>query len=250
VITGGGEPTLMPWEDLIRLIQTCRSHFDKVVLITNAVKFARMTEAEAAAHLRELQDAGLSVLAISRHHPSEAINRRLMTIETHTPALLKVHAKNREAFPRLRLRLICVLQRGGVESLADIGEYTAWAASSEVEEVCFKELYVSTSHESVYHSLRANEWSARNQIPLSLVYDWAVNKGFTVRSTLPWGAPIFSGVLEGKTVRVAAYTEPSLFWERANGIARSWNVMADGACLASLEDRQSLIDLAAMEGVR
>lgn len=250
VITGGGEPTLLPWKDLIRLIQSCRSHFNKVVLITNGVKLARMTEAEAAAHLQELQNAGLSVLAISRHHPSEAINRRLMNLETHTQALLKVRAKNREAFPRLRLRLICVLQRGGVESITDIGEYAAWAASSGVEEVCFKELYVSTSHESVYHSLRANEWSARNQVPLSLVYDWAGSKGLTVLSTLPWGAPIFGGMLDDKAIRVAAYTEPTLFWERANGIARSWNVMADGACLASLEDRQSLIDLAAIEGAR
>jgi hypothetical protein len=38
-------------------------------------------------------------------------------------------------------------------------------------------------------------------------------------------------------MRVAAYTEPSLFWERSRGLARSWNVMSDGTCLASLEDR-------------
>ena len=42
-------------------------------------------------------------------------------------------------------------------------------------------------------------------------------------------------------MRIAAYTEPSLYWERVNGIARSWNVMADGKCFVSLEDRSSAL---------
>jgi organic radical activating enzyme len=250
VITGGGEPTLLQWADLFRLIQTCHSRFDKVVLITNGVKLARMNEADAAVRLQELRDAGLSVLAVSRHHSSEAINTKLMNLETHTPALLRAHASNSEVLADLRLRLICVLQRGGVESVADIEEYTAWAASCGVAEVCFKELYVSTSQESVYHSNRANDWSARNQIPLSLVHDWAATKGFRIQSHLPWGAPIFGGTAQSKSLRVAAYTEPSLFWERSNGIARSWNVMADGICLASLEDRRSFIEPAAVGEVQ
>ena len=232
----------MQWADLVQLIQTCRSRFDKVVLITNGLKLARMNTTNASAGLQELQDAGLSVLAVSRHHSAEAVNAKLMNIETHTPTLLRVHADHREVLPSLQLRLICVLQRGGIESVADIEEYTTWAASFGVTEVCFKELYVSTSHESVYHSHRANDWSARNQIPLSLVHDWAATRGFQIQSHLPWGAPIFGGTLHGQPIRIAAYTEPSLFWERSSGIARSWNVMADGTCLASLEDRRSLLE--------
>jgi organic radical activating enzyme len=248
VITGGGEPTLLQWADLVRLIQTCHSRFDKVVLITNGVKLARMNETDATMRFQELQDAGLSVLAVSRHHFSEEINTKLMNLETHTPALLRAHASHNQVLSGLRIRLICVLQRGGVESVADIEEYTTWAASFGVAEVCFKELYVSTNQESVYHSNRANDWSTRNQIPLSLVHDWAATKGFRIQSRLPWGAPIFSGMLQSKPIRVAAYTEPSLFWERSNGIARSWNVMADGMCLASLEDRRSFIELTDVGG--
>jgi aryl-alcohol dehydrogenase-like predicted oxidoreductase len=225
--------------DLVQLIRICRTRFGKVVLITNGVKFAMMDG--VIAHLSELHDAGLSVLAISRHHLSETVNARLMNLETDTPALLQVCADNSETFHGLRRRLICVLQQGGVETVRDIDEYVEWATSFGVEEVCFKELYVSTSHESVYHSHRANVWSAKNQVPLSLVGDWAEEKGFEIVSRLPWGAPIFAGIMRGKLVRVAAYTEPSLFWERSNNIARSWNVMADGTCIASLEDRGSVI---------
>ena len=164
-----------------------------------------------------------------------------MRLDTRTSALLEAYARLRETLPAMRLRMICVLQRGGIESPEDIEAYVAWAMSFGVEEVCFKELYVSTSEESVYFSRKANAWSAANQVSLSVVHEWATRNRLQVAERLPWGAPIFSGTIEGRPVRVAAYTEPSVFWERSRGLARSWNVMSDGTCLASLEDRRSVI---------
>ncbi len=243
VITGGGEPTLLRWDDLSRLIGVCSTRFDKVVLITNGVALARLDDAALAHRLAALRNAGLSVLAVSRHHADEAVNERLMRLKTGTPRLLEAWARQRAQLQGLQLRLVCVLQRGGVDSVAAIDEHVRWALSHDVAEVCFKELYVSTSQESVYHAREANDWSARHQVPLALVHAWAQGHGLQVQSTLPWGAPVYGGVLQGKPVRVAAYTEPSLFWERTHGVARSWNVMADGTCLVSLEDRQSHVDL-------
>jgi hypothetical protein len=66
-------------------------------------------------------------------------------------------------------------------------------------------------------------------------------RGFAVASRLPWGAPVLTGLWNGALLAVAAYTEPSLFWERSTGIARSWNIMADGQCLVSLEDPASAL---------
>jgi hypothetical protein len=60
---------------------------------------------------------------------------------------------------------------------------------------------------------------------------------------LPWGAPVFRGEWHGAPLQIAAYTEPSLLWERTHGVARSWNLMADGRCLVSLEDRASELNL-------
>lgn len=238
VITGGGEPTLMKRADLLRLVEACRASFDKVVLITNGLALAAQGEAQASLRLAELHSAGLGVLAVSRHHVDEDANTALMKVATLTPVLLRARRP-----PGLRLRLVCVLQRGGVDSEAAIDDYVRWAAEHGANEVCFKELYVSTSAESEWYSHGANEWSARHQVPLSLVHRWAASQGLAEVAQLPWGAPIYGGSIAGCQMRVAAYTEPSLFWERRNGIARSWNVMADGRCLASLEDRASLVGL-------
>lgn len=243
VITGGGEPTLFAPELMKKLIATCADRFDKVVLITNGHRLATASERDRISDLSALYDAGLRVLAISRHHFDAEKNERLMHLHTPVEELARTWRQNRNRWPDLRLRFISVLQEGGVEDEATLENYLSWSANLGVEEICFKELYVSTSAESVYHDRSANEWSRTHQVPLSHVTRFAEQRGFTVESRLPWGAPIYRGEWQGKDLRVAAYTEPSLFWERTRGIARSWNIMADGRCHVSLEDRASEIKL-------
>jgi molybdenum cofactor biosynthesis enzyme MoaA len=232
VITGGGEPTLLRWPALLELVRSCRARLGKVVLITNGIVIADAADARVA----ELRDAGLGVLAVSRHHRDEHHNASLMKIANETPHVI---AAARRA--GLRTRLVCVLQRGSVDGVGAIADYVAWAEAIGADEVCFKELYISTSEESLYHSHASNAWSAEHQVPLAHVLDWAAGAGFTIEHRLPWGAPVFGS--RERAIKVAAYTEPSLFWERTHGLARSWNVMADGSCLASLEDRRSTIEV-------
>src|SRR5262249_58973832 len=81
VITGGGEPTLLPRRQLVQLVNACRTGFRKVVLITNGVRLALSPASEAAAQLCELHNTGLSVLAVSRHHHRENVNAKLMNLE-------------------------------------------------------------------------------------------------------------------------------------------------------------------------
>jgi pyruvate-formate lyase-activating enzyme len=249
VITGGGEPTLLPWQQVNALVSACKRHFNKVVLITNGVRLASLPEQESSELLRDLAVAGLTVLAVSRHHYREDTNAKIMKFETWTPAVLKAAAAVREILPQLRLRLICVLQKGGVESATDVSEYVSWATGLGVQEICFKELYVATSEESVYYAREANVFSTSHQVPLTVVPDWAHKSRFRLSGRLPWGAPIFDGNVAGRPMRVAAYAEPSLYWERSHGLARSWNVMSDGTCLASLEDRKSQITRPSAEEV-
>jgi molybdenum cofactor biosynthesis enzyme MoaA len=240
VITGGGEPTMLDWSDTTELVRRCSSAFGTTVLITNGFKMASASDPSKC--VRDLREAGLSVLAISRHHADDDMNARLMKLDTRTVELLNGCRQARASGEGLRIRLVCVLQRGGVESVSDVEGYIRWAASVGADEVCFKELYVSSSLESVYYSRPSNTWSARHQVSLEVVTQWASQNDLSARSTLPWGSPIYEAAIGGRVVRVAAYTEPSLFWERTHGLARSWNVMSDGTCLASLEDRRSVIN--------
>lgn len=241
VITGGGEPGLVRHPLLCDLIRTGSQAVGKTVLITNGHHLARRDAPALNEALNDYHAAGLRVLSISRHHHEDAASSQLMSLETDVASVAKAWAAGKAAWPGLRLRFICVLQKGGVDNPPLMEAYLDWAASLGVNEICFKELYVSTSIESVYHRHAANAWSHAHQVPLSLVMDCMDRHDLRESSRLPWGSPVFSGLWKGQPMQIAAYTEPSLLWERSQGIARSWNLMADGRCLVSLEDRHSEI---------
>lgn len=242
VITGGGEPTLIKESDLLELIKTARQYFPKVVLITNGIRIGKVNGWLATTILRRYARAGLTTLAVSRHHYDAKENQRIMGIDTQTEKVIEAWNEERK-YTDLQLRLICVLQKGGVDSRETLEEYLNWATQHEIPEVCFKELYVSSTLESQYVGAKENQWSKEHQVSLELVTSSLADMGFEVIGRLPWGAPIFEGHTKFGPIKVAAYTEPSMFWERANGICRSWNIMADGTVLASLEDPTSIIEI-------
>lgn len=239
VITGGGEPTLLKHGQLVNLVGRCASHFNKVVLITNGHILGRLNPEERFERMRALDVAGLSVLALSRHHHDAKRNISIMGLDTKTEAVAEIWRTHRSTFNRLALRLICVLQDTGVANVKDIEDYLSWASEQGIHQVNFKELYVSTSDESAYSGKLANIFSARHQVPLSIVYDFALKHQWSQITELPWGAPVYQGRWNGRSMQIAAYTEPSVYWERTHGIARSWNLMSDGSVLASLEDLTS-----------
>jgi molybdenum cofactor biosynthesis enzyme MoaA len=242
VITGGGDPGLLPFPRLVELVRTSADAFpEKVVLITNGLFLAALDEPARRRALRELEDAGLTVLSLSRHHADAAVNVSIMGVDVGTERVLA--SATAAGLRTLRPRIVTVLQRQGVDSAETLAELLRFAVDHGVEEVTLKELYVSTSEESVYHDHAANRWSRTHHVPLSMALDTFDAHAWRRVARLPWGAPIHLGAVNGRPLRIAAYTEPSLLWERTNGLARSWNVLSDGACYASLEDRSSRIEV-------
>ncbi len=241
VITGGGEPGLVPHDRLVEWIRFGNDELGKTVLITNAHHLGVLSVSERLCRLKDYAQAGLNILSISRHHSDDRRNQQIMSLAIDTGAIANSVARHQSQLAQLKLRLICVLQKQGVATETDLANYLDYAAEHGIDEVCFKELYVSTSTESVFHDFPSNAFSRSNRVPLSLVVNFADHHGFEETSRLPWGSPIYSGRWSGNPIKIAAYTEPSLYWERCSGVARSWNVLADGRCFVSLEDNTSVL---------
>lgn len=242
VITGGGEPTIVGIERLTSLVKSASSFFPgKVTLITNGLSLAKLSEEERLDHLLRLENAGLKTLALSRHHYDPAKNGFIMGIDIPIEAVAATYWKNRDKFRNLNLRLVCVLQKTGVGTVNEVEAYIAWAKNIGISEINFKELYVSTDRESIYSTHSTNIYSEKNRVHLNVLVKHLESSGWTLESRLPWGAPIYSNLVDGHRMQVAAYTEPSVFWERTNGIARSWNLMSDGKLMVSLENGESEI---------
>ncbi len=237
VITGGGEPTLVGFPAINDMITQASRHFPgRITMITNGLTLAKLSPEARLQRMLDLDRSGLTVLAISRHHHDPKKNAYIMGIDTQTENVLQTFLENREKFKNLRLRLICVLQKSGVNSAEEVGNYVQWARSKGVMEVNFKELYVSTDRESTYANSDFNIYSETNRVHLRTVLDFARQNHWEKSGELPWGAPVFEKTVDNARMRIAVYTEPSVFWERTHGVARSWNLMADGKLLMSLED--------------
>lgn len=241
VITGGGEPTMLHHSKLLEIMKIGAKYFKKIVMITNGYELGHA--ADPLTTMNQYIESGLSVLSISRH--SDIDNTSIMHLDTKSERVAKVWEENRRLLKALTLRWICVLQKNGINDRHSLERYLDWVVSTGVEEVCFKELYVAATNESIYHDGQYNQYSSTNQVPLSLVVESMEHHKAEKISELPWGSPIYRLRWKGKDIKVAAYTEPNVFWERSKGICRSWNLMADGKCFANLETNKSLINLPA-----
>jgi hypothetical protein len=223
---------LLPHASLRSLVAGLAARFPKTLLISNGAKLDLET-------LTSLREAGLTTLALSRHGANREDDARLMGLSVDSGAIAAVSRSL-----GLRTRAICVLQRAGIDDAAKVRAYVERSVAEGFAEVCFKELYVSSLAENPWAPSVVNAYCEQHQVPLTVVLSAMHAMGFLQTSTLPWGSPVFEGEVRGRAVKVAAYTEPSVGWERTQGLVRSWNALADGTCLASLEDPASQLELA------
>lgn len=243
VITGGGEPTIMPFDEILECLRISSRWFPKNVIISNGLFLSKHEDETIASRLKELKEAGLSVLSLSYHHWDPVTNKKIMGLDTEAEKIFSAYAKA-EPGSVPRLRIVCVLQKGGVDSATQIQGFVDKALEFGIDQICFKELYVASTSESLYAKKKENIYSRDHQVSLTTVVDYCETLGLEKVKTLAWGSPVYKYLgVNGKYVDIAAYTEPSVGWERSNGVARSWNYMADNKCYASLEDETSEIEV-------
>lgn len=234
VITGGGEPTLLAHNKLLKIMEIGKKYFNKIVMITNGYNLGHATTEECRTILKEYKKAGLTNLSVSRH--SHDNNTKIMSLETKSENISEAIGEDTPT-----LRWVCVLQKHGIDSERKLAEYLDWVVTTAASEVCFKELYVAATKESVYSSSSYNDWCREHQVTMSLVSEFLARNQAKKVAELPWGAPIHVLNWGGKELKIAVYTEPSIYWERKNGVCRSWNYMADNKCYANLETKESLV---------
>ncbi|WP_170292312.1 hypothetical protein [Xanthomonas maliensis] len=129
---------------LQRLLQTlsASSHGPQVeqrVLYSNGAGLARSAGATLVDALVAFE---LSWVELSRHHPQQAVNDAIMRFRAGEPvadtAVFEQTARRIAA--RLPVRLVCIVQRQGVDSAEQVQRYLHWAQRCGAEQVIFREL--------------------------------------------------------------------------------------------------------------
>lgn len=218
VITGGGEPLLRP-KVVLSAVRSGAKFFNEIALFSNGSLLTRDL-------VTELAESGLSYICYSRHHHLETQNRSLMG----EPAV-GLDAFFYRINGRLRVRAVCVLCRGFIQSRHDVWNYIGRLKPYGVSEFTFKHTYVAYER-SVFGQSVENVWSSENQVQ----QDPFVNEGEVI-AELPWG-PAIKRIGE---LQICYYYEPTPEWELKNLVGRSLNLLADGKVYGSLEDQRSLL---------
>ena len=108
------------------------------VLYSNGAGFAGP---QGATLVAALQAFGLTGLELSRHHHEAARNQTIMRFRPEHGALVgDIGGLLRRLRAVLPLKLVCVVQRGGVDAVDQLDGYLAWARSLGIGMVIFREL--------------------------------------------------------------------------------------------------------------
>ncbi|WP_225444578.1 hypothetical protein [Pseudomarimonas arenosa] len=109
------------------------------VLYSNLAGFSG-TRAEAL--IQALHSFGLGWIEVSRHHHDGARNQAIMRFRDGLGVVDNdgFRATVRKLDARLRYKLVCVVQRGGVDSVDELLAYLDWALAHGAEQVIFREL--------------------------------------------------------------------------------------------------------------
>ncbi len=132
-----------PW--LLDVLDAAEDHlraggtFDDRVLYPNGTGLSR--ETTQAALVPRLMELGVR-LEISRHHPDQARNDAIMRFRRGVAVADQraFEATLGEVAAVLPVKLVCILQKGGVDSPAEVRATLAWARSLGVSDVVFREL--------------------------------------------------------------------------------------------------------------
>jgi wyosine [tRNA(Phe)-imidazoG37] synthetase (radical SAM superfamily) len=142
VITGGGEPTLLKEDVLLKIIKTAKRYFPTVLMISNGYELAKLNDIELLKKMQSLINAGLTTLAISRHHYDLSENAKIMGLKIDSDRIFSCIKNNNL---NIKIRLVCVLQKNGIMDDNTIAGYINYAKMQGIDQICFKELYVSST---------------------------------------------------------------------------------------------------------
>lgn len=128
-----------------------------------------------------IADYGLSRIETSRHHFDEKINQNIMNFRGKHKSVMS----NNVYFDIIKslksvvpIRLVCVLQKGGISQTEDIYRYISWAEKTGINETVFRELSVfdkSVKPDCTKNYIRRNRTEIFDLLEI-------FNKAFTLKS--------------------------------------------------------------------
>jgi hypothetical protein len=141
------------------------------VLYSNGAGFSRDQANELVSALENFE---LSWLELSRHHYGEAENQAIMRFRAEEFIASNTAFENtaKNIAKNLPLKMVCIIQRGGIDDAGQLEKYLAWAISCGAISVIFREL---SRFDDYYRSTRSRDYIDSHRVKLETLLQacWA-----------------------------------------------------------------------------
>jgi molybdenum cofactor biosynthesis enzyme MoaA len=228
IITGKGEPTLAPKEEIGDIIDVLANLYGQgrglvPELQTNGVLLTPES-------LRYWQDKGLNTVAISAVSHDDKINSKIMARGRTTWKLANISQSVSDL--GLLLRLTVTLCKGGVDSIDSFIAFLNFAREVGVKQVTFREMGVPRNL-ALPGSQKVANWVKTNHVPLGFIFESLEKISARENDSLPWSRK-FSW--EGLSVVIAECLTPP-----KDGLVRSGIIQPDGHLYGSWDDPADIL---------
>ncbi|WP_404532785.1 hypothetical protein [Massilia sp. TN1-12] len=134
------------------------------VLYTNGAGLAH--PAHGRALVDRFVDFGLDWVELSRHHPDASVNQSIMRFR---PGVAVQYGERfsgmlEDLVARLPVKLVCIVQEGGISTAQDVMRYLAWAADLGVASVVFREF---SQLDDGYRDNVTSRYIASTRVPMA-----------------------------------------------------------------------------------
>lgn len=194
ILTGRADPTQEEVSYLCDLIRLSRQHVPFVDMHTNGALAQKGMR--KAGLIKELAQAGLTMLTLSVASFDDEVNRYLMKIKRN-PADLIEEALSEELLVRCSL----LMTKKTVATFDDVYQYIIEAGRRGVHQVVVREVWIPDAV-AVGADNEVLAWNRENQVPIGPVDDLFLSAASDERSSqllrirrldpLPWGTQVFA----------------------------------------------------------
>ncbi len=149
--------------------------FDEKILYSNGTGLAPQVDSSREV-LMALASLGLDRVEMSRHSPDQLRNDAIMNYRpgVAVAATEVFESAVRQALEHVPVKLVCVVQRRGVDSIETVERYLEWASRLGVKTVVFREL--SRLHD-LYKPNVTSKYVEEARVPIEPLVDGAVRVG-------------------------------------------------------------------------
>lgn len=143
------------------------------VLYTNGSGLAHAVH--GAELIERLAAFGLDWVELSRHHHREEVNQSIMRFRSGVEVQRQERfaAMLRQLIRRIPVKLVCIVQDGGIATASDVLRYLEWARQQGVEAVIFREF---SQLDDSYMNNVTSRYIASARIPMAGLLEQCLNQ--------------------------------------------------------------------------